>query len=195
MSEFLIYFKLGIDHILDIDGYDHLLFLVALCCPFIFREFKHVVWLVTAFTIGHSITLVMATFDLFTINSELVEFIIPVTIVLAALSNLKNAGVRASDSDKGLFKLILVFIFGLVHGMGFSNYLRQLLGKEESIFTPLLGFNLGIEAAQVLVIFIFLMFAGIMTNIIGIKRKDWAISISSAIIAFASMLVVSAKFW
>ena len=195
MSEFLVYFQLGIEHILDLNGYDHLLFLVALCTPFMSKDFKHIVWLATAFTIGHCITLLVATYDLFLINSQIIEFLIPVTIVLTTIENLVFSRRKYRENRNIQFRFFIVFAFGLIHGLGFSNYLSQILGKEENIFAPLLGFNLGIEAAQIIIILVFLIFAELITNILSIKRKEWTIGISSAVFALASILIFSAKFW
>src|SRR5690606_22255662 len=128
MSEFQLYFGLGKDHILDPNGYDHILFVIALCIVYTLREWKKVLILVTAFTVGHSVTLALATLEVISVNASLIEFLIPVTIFITAASNIfrtqEGATVRAMQLNYAY-----AMIFGLIHGMGFSNYLRSILGR------------------------------------------------------------------
>src|SRR5688500_13402623 len=129
MSEFKLYFILGKDHILDYaNGYDHILFVVALCTLYQLRDWKQVLILVTAFTLGHSITLALATLEIITVKAELIEFLIPLTIFITAASNI----FKREDSFSGRAMYINYFyaaFFGLIHGLGFSNYLRSILGR------------------------------------------------------------------
>ncbi|MGB3586189.1 MAG: HupE/UreJ family protein, partial [Tunicatimonas sp.] len=156
MSTFSLYFNLGLTHILDILGYDHILFVVALCALYMLRDWRKVLILITAFTIGHSITLALATLNIIQVNVALIEFLIPVTIFITAVSNILRSQKNVSPSRVQLNYAYALF-FGLIHGMGFSNYLRSLLGKEEDITVPLLAFNLGLELGQIVIVAIVLV--------------------------------------
>ena len=144
MSNFSVYFSLGLGHILNWAALDHLLFILSLTCVYVVTDYKKLLWLVTAFTLGHSITLALATLQLIQVNIAWVEFLIPCTILVAAISNLIHTVQRN--------KYGVVAFFGLIHGLGFSNYLQSLLGAESSIFTPLLAFNVGLEIGQLVVV-------------------------------------------
>ncbi|REG84036.1 HupE/UreJ family protein [Algoriphagus antarcticus] len=193
MSSFQLYFRLGLQHILDIHGYDHILFVLALCAVFIPRDWRKVVILVTAFTIGHSLTLALATFKLVNVNSDLIEFLIPVTIAITAFITILRP---KPSSGKGVsINYIFALIFGLIHGLGFSIYLRSLLGKEASIWQPLLAFNLGLELGQLVIVGIFLLATSILVGIAGVSRKEWTLIIASMVFGVALMLMLEAKYW
>ncbi len=194
MGEFRLYFELGMEHILDPRGYDHIMFVIALCTVFVFGDWKKVLILVTAFTIGHSITLGLATLNVIRVNTALIEFLIPVTIFLTAVSNIfsRTNTIRRSKIQTNY---ILALFFGFIHGMGFSNYLRALLGKDESIFTQLFAFNIGLEAGQIIVVSFFLLITFIFIDIFRISRRDWRLVISSAIIGIAFTMMADNKFW
>jgi hypothetical protein len=193
MGQFQLYFQLGIQHILDLDGFDHILFVVALCAIYVLRDWKKIIILVTAFTLGHSITLALATLQLVKVNSEWVEFLIPVTIGITALSNILKP--KASSSRGLHINYLFALFFGLIHGLGFSNYLRSLLGKEASILEPLLAFNIGLEVGQLVIVVIFMVAASILVGIIGINRRDWALVISSIVLGMSIMMMLDTKFW
>ncbi len=194
MSPFALYFGLGKDHILDYaNGYDHILFVVALCAIYVLRDWKKILILVTAFTIGHSITLALATLRVVNVNSELIEFLIPVTILITALSNLFRSEESVNNSNIHV-NYLLALIFGLVHGLGFSNYLREILGKSENIFTPLLAFNLGLELGQVVIVALFMAGSFIFVDLAGANRRDWKMVISSAIAGIAFILIKDSSY-
>jgi hypothetical protein len=189
MGEFALYFGLGREHILDYaNGYDHILFVVALCALYVWRDWKKILILVTAFTIGHSITLALATLQLITIKVELVEFLIPLTIFTTAVSNLFKKE-EVSSSQRVQVNYVFALFFGLIHGMGFSNYLRALLGKSGSILSPLLAFNLGLELGQIIVVSLFLVISYILVDWMKVNRRDWKMVISSAIAGIAFILI------
>jgi len=193
MGQFQLYFQLGIQHILDLKGFDHILFVVALCAIYVTRDWKKILILVTAFTIGHSITLALATLKLVKVNSDWIEFLIPVTIAVTAVSNIFSP---KPSSGRGIpINYLFALFFGLIHGLGFSNYLRSLLGKEASIFQPLLAFNLGLEAGQLVIVTITVVVAGLLVGIVGVNRKDWALVISSIVLGMAVMMMIDTKFW
>ncbi len=193
MSSFQLYFRLGIQHILDIQGYDHILFVLALCAVFIPRDWRKIVLLVTAFTVGHSLTLALATFRLVQFRSDIIEFLIPVTIAVTAFMTILKP---KPSSGKGVqVNYFFALFFGLIHGLGFSNYLRELLGKEASIWQPLLAFNLGLEVGQLIIVGVFLLIVSILVGIVGVSRREWTLVVSSMVLGIALMLMLDTKFW
>lgn len=193
MNQFQLYFQLGIQHILDLGGFDHILFVIALCAIYLGRDWKKIIILVTAFTVGHSITLALATLNVIKVNADLIEFLIPVTIAITAVSNILKP--KPSNGRGVQINYFFALFFGLIHGLGFSNYLRSLLGKEASIFQPLLAFNLGLEVGQLVIVGIFLVAAMLLVGVIGINRKYWTLVISSVVLGMAIMMILDTKFW
>lgn len=187
MTTFGLYLSLGFDHISDLAAYDHILFLTALCAVYGIRDWKRVLILVTAFTLGHSLTLALATLDILPVPAELIEFLIPLTIFLTGLWNvLHRTENRAGMSLR--FKYGAALFFGLIHGMGFSNYLRALLGSEESIVGPLFSFNLGLEAGQIMIVIVVLLLSMLFVNILGMKRREWNLLLSGAAMGVSLIL-------
>jgi hypothetical protein len=186
MTAFELYLKIGFNHILDerlytdilaAEGYDHLLFVVALASVYKWQEYKRVLILVTAFTIGHSVTLILSTFDFVHVSMKMIEFLIPLTIVLTAIFNLVK---RHGLVDKPALRIRYwaALLFGLIHGLGFSNYLKALLGNEESILIPLLGFNIGLELGQLVIVLFTLFIFYLVNKIAGLKRQSWVVIVS-----------------
>ncbi|WP_109831692.1 HupE/UreJ family protein [Reichenbachiella versicolor] len=180
MSDFWLFFDLGRDHILDIKAYDHVLFVVALCAAFRLSEWKRVLILVTAFTTGHSVTLAMVVLDVIKINAALVETLIPITILLTALSNIHFRNKQQNQSNLQL-NYTLALVFGFIHGMGFSNYLKSLLGSDISIVNQLLAFNVGLELGQVFIVFGFFGIVFIVERFKLLNKPDWVLAVSSAV--------------
>jgi hypothetical protein len=192
MTSFELYFKIGLQHILDLQGFDHILFILALCAVYVARDWVKILLLVTAFTLGHSLTLALATFEVVQIRSEVIEFLIPVTIAFTALVTLIKP---KPNSGKGIqLNYLLALFFGLIHGLGFSNYLRSLLGKEVSIWQPLLAFNVGLEVGQIVIVAAFLLITSLV-HLAGMNRKEWALMVSAFILGVACMLMLQTKFW
>lgn len=195
MSEFQLYFNLGKEHILDfVNGYDHILFVTALCALYLLRDWKKVLLLVTAFTIGHSITLALSVLEIINVKAELIEFLIPLTIFITAVSNIfKNE----ENLDNRLLQLnyFYALFFGLIHGLGFSYYLRSILGRDRSIVTQLFAFNVGLEVGQIIIVVIFLVTSFIVIDVFGVARRDWKLIISSAIAGMALILMKEHIFW
>ncbi|MER3319330.1 MAG: HupE/UreJ family protein [Allomuricauda sp.] len=182
MQEFLFYIKLGLDHVLDFGAYDHILFLSALTVPFTFRNWKRVLVLATIFTVAHCTSLALSVYDVVIMDVGLIEFLIPVTILLTALFNF--AYVYKESLNVGIFMHILATaFFGLIHGFGFSNYFKMLMAEEEDKITPLLGFATGIELSQVTVILIVLTISYVILELL--KAKRWIF------IAVASILIIA----
>jgi hypothetical protein len=195
MSEFQLYFGLGKEHILDYkNGYDHILFIVALCALYIGRDWKKILILVTAFTIGHSITLALSTLRIVNVKAELIEFLIPLTIFITAFSNLFKNENNISDKPMQM-NYVYASFFGLIHGLGFSNYLRSILGKNESIITQLFAFNLGLEFGQIIIVVLFMSVCFILVDLFGLNRRDWKMVISSAVAGIALILMKDHMYW
>ena len=195
MSEFQLYFGLGKDHILDYkNGYDHILFVIALCALYIGRDWKKILILVTAFTIGHSITLALSTLQIVNVKAELIEFLIPLTIFITAFSNLFKNENSISDGPMQMNYFYASF-FGLIHGLGFSNYLKSILGKNESIITQLFAFNLGLEFGQIIIVVLFMSVCFILVDLFGLNRRDWKMVISSAVAGIALVLMKDHMYW
>jgi hypothetical protein len=195
MSEFQVYFQEGREHILNWKyGFDHILFVVALCALYLLRDWKKVLILVTAFTVGHSITLALAALNIIPVDEALIEFLIPATIFITAVTNLfKNE----ETIDKANFHINYAYalLFGLIHGLGFSNYFRTILGKERGIVSQLLAFNLGLELGQIIIVVIFLTLTFIFVNLFGVERRGWKLVISSMIAGIALMLMKDNAYW
>lgn len=195
MSQFQVYFQLGKEHILDYaNGYDHILFIIALCALYQLRDWKHVLILVTAFTVGHSITLALSTLEVITVSADLIEFLIPLTIFITAVSNIFKGEDAITGRAMQLNYLYAAF-FGLIHGLGFSNYLKSILGRGQSIISQLLAFNLGLEFGQIIIVVIFLIICFISVDIFTINRRDWKLVISSAVAGIALILMKEKAFW
>ena len=194
MHPFDFYVKLGFEHISDLAGYDHMLFLVALCAIYRIQQWKNILVLVTAFTIGHSVTLVLASFDILTIPSNIIEFLIPVTIFLTALNNVIGSN-PAEKTAKMKKNYAIALFFGFIHGMGFSNYFKALLMESSSVAVPLLGFNIGIELGQLLVVFFIVGIAYLFLNVLRVKHRDWNVFISGAAAGMSIIFMFENKFW
>lgn len=193
LSEFTVFLRLGFEHIADVRGYDHILFIVALCAGYEPRHWRKLLILVTAFTLGHSVTLALATLRLITINDALVEFLIPLSIFITAVINIAtssptDAGSVESKGARSL-KYLLALGFGLVHGMGFSNFLRAILGAEEGIALPLFSFNVGLELGQICIVLCVLIITFLVVRVAGMRRHDWILVLSGGTAGVALMLM------
>lgn len=182
MQDFIFYLKLGWEHIISLDALDHQLFVLVLVAVYSFSDWKKILVLVTAFTIGHSITLALSTLDIIRISSDWVEFLIPLTIVITAFDNIIFKG---NQSKLMRINYFLALFFGMIHGMGFANTARMMLAKEQNLFTPLLGFNIGLELGQIVVVIAFLMLLFVVIKIFRVHKKDWIMFISSGVFALA----------
>lgn len=187
MGDFQFYFDWGWHHIMSWEALDHLLFITALATIYLLRDWKQVLILVTAFTIGHSLTLALSVLDVIRFSSKWVEFLIPCTIVITAISNLFQKQFTARSIRINYF---LALGFGLVHGMGFANTIRFLLAKDQSLFTGLLGFNVGLEVGQIVVVATILLVAEAITSTLKINRREWVIFLSAAVFSLAAQMMI-----
>ncbi len=190
-SEFLAFLQLGMRHILDPKGYDHILFVAALTAGYAPRQWRRLLGLVTAFTLGHSITLALATLRLVTVPSSLIEVLIPVTIVATSLVSAMGArrmsvspaaGELAPRDSRGSYvaRYAMAAGFGLIHGLGFSTFLRTVLGTEDSIVRPLVAFNVGLECGQVAIVLTVLLLGTIAERAVRVARRDWLLFVCGA---------------
>lgn len=182
MQDFLFYLNLGWEHIISLDALDHQLFVLALIAVYSYSDWKKILVLVTAFTIGHSVTLALSILDIVRVPSDWVEFLIPLTIVLTALGNIVMKNKKQSQSKLNYY---LALFFGLIHGMGFANTARVMIAKSQSIALPLLGFNVGLEVGQIAIVLGILVLLFILLNLFKINKKDWILFVSSGVFALS----------
>jgi len=199
-SIFSTYLELGFDHISDINAYDHILFLVALCAIYRLSEWKKILLLVTAFTIGHSITLALAALEIVSFPAKIIEFLIPVTILVTSLYNVlsKQTENTSSTFDRRInVNYLFALFFGLIHGMGFSNFLRAMLmpGQEKELIPQLLAFNVGVELGQLLIVAIILTVAFLVLDIFKAKQREWTLFVSGAAAGVALILMMDTYPW
>ena len=182
MEDFVFYFQWGWSHIISWEAMDHLLFLLSLTAIYLFDDKKQVLILITAFTIGHSITLALSIYDKVHFNSNWVEFLIPVTIIITSAINF----IKTDGYNNRIIKYLFTLLFGLIHGMGFAGIIKMTLAESQQILFPLLSFNIGIEAGQLIVVLIILLLSQIAVFQLGCKRKWWVWILSG--ISFAGGL-------
>lgn len=192
---FNLYFNLGIEHITDPLGYDHILFIIVMCANFRLIQWKNLAILVTAFTVGHSLSLALAVLKIVPVYSELIEFLIPLSILISCIYNISYPqGYQITDSKKiknsNIFSYILILGFGLIHGLGFSNFLRETLVANESLFVPLFAFNLGLEVGQLMIVGVFLLINLLFLEIMRKQPRDWTMVISGAIASVSLLLLL-----
>lgn len=194
MEDFWFYIKMGLDHVLDLGAYDHILFLSALAIPFTFKQWKGVVLLATVFTVTHCLSLFLSVYEMVTVEVALIEFLIPVTILLTALYN--STKLRAGQEGQNLLWHVgATAFFGLVHGFGFSNYFKMLVSGLEERVSPLLGFALGIELSQVIIVVLVLILAYLLQNKAHIKQAHFIVAASSLIILITIPLLWNTFPW
>jgi hypothetical protein len=188
MELFLMYLEEGFKHIADLSGIDHILFIVALSIRYQFADWKKLLILVTAFTIGHSLTLALSVLNLITVSTKWIEFLIPVTIVITALSNI----MVTKFVFKSRFPMIyfMASFFGLIHGLGFSNYLKGMLGRGESVLGPLLAFNVGLELGQLAIVLAILLISFIFVQLFKWSRREVLLFVSGGVFAVALQMAL-----
>ncbi len=190
--DFFTYFKLGYEHITDLAGYDHMLFIVALCGVYSLTDWKQILWVVTFFTLGHSITLALSVLQIVTIDSAIIEFLIPCTIFIASFSNFfdKTPESILVKKPKPFLKYFFTLFFGLIHGLGFSNYLKSLLGQSSSIVSELFAFNIGLEMGQLIIVFIFMLLNYIFINLLNVKKRELNLIVSAMVTGITVHLII-----
>ena len=195
MSEFWIYFQIGLKHVLDIHAYDHVLFLIALTIPYLFKDWKRILLLISLFTIGHTLALLLSVFGIIAIKVNIVEFLIPITILITAVYHLFTAGKATKNEGVNLIFMVTLF-FGIIHGLGFSNYFKTILGgSPSSKLLPLGEFALGIEVAQLIVVFVVLILSYIVQTVFRFSKRDWALVMSAFIIGVVVPMIIESPIW
>ena len=193
MEDLILYFKMGFTHVLDLAAYDHILFLIVLAVVFSMKEWTKVLWLVTLFTLGHSITLALAAYKVFEFPIDIIEFLIPLTIFITGFVNVITTKKTSTKSNR--LNLFFAFFFGFIHGLGFSNYFKMMIGQEQNKFLPLLEFALGIEGAQIIIVLSILIIGFILQNFLKTSKRDWVLVTSSIVIGFAIQMMLERIFW
>jgi hypothetical protein len=190
MEDAELYFKLGWEHIISWNALDHIIFILALVSIYIIGDWKKVLILITAFTIGHTITLGLSVYDVIKLKSQWVEFLIPCTIIITAVSNLFITDFNVKSLRLNYFAALF---FGLIHGLGFANSIRFMLAGNQEIIIPLAGFNIGLEAGQIVIVIIILLFSYLLISLLRVNRKLWVVTLS--VIAFTVALKLAAERW
>jgi hypothetical protein len=191
MEDFILYVTEGFDHVMNfnVGAYDHVLFFILIAVPFLFNSWKKLIGLSLAFTIGHVISLLLVIYGDLNFNSEYIEFLIVVTIAIAALYNISTAGKRSREQNNWIILIVALF-FGLVHGFGFAGGFKMLAAGAESKLLMLVEFALGIELGQLLVILVMLVLNFIFTSLLRFKKKDWVQVISAIILGMVIPLLI-----
>jgi len=193
LENFWFNVEYGVNHVLDINAYDHILFLIVLTIPYVFKDWKRVLLLVSMFTLGHSLSLVLAAYNVVTVNATVVEFLIPITILVVALFNVFTSGKGAQREKVGVLFLSTLF-FGLVHGLGFAREFQMLLGDTDNKLVLLLEFALGIELAQVIIVFVVLFLSYIVQTIFRFTKRDWIMVISAIVVGLVIPMILNSAF-
>ena len=184
---------MGLNHVLDFTAYDHILFLIVLAVVFNFNQWKKVIWLISFFTIGHTVTLALAAYGILNIRVDIIEFLIPLTIFITGVVNVLQT--KKTSSGKENINLFFALFFGLIHGLGFSNYFKAMIGREEDKLAPLLEFALGIEVAQIIIVFGILVLGTLLQNFLNVSKRDWILVTSSIVIGFSVSMMIERVFW
>ncbi len=188
MSDFSFYLELGLFHVLDWKAYDHLLFLVALSIPFSFRQFKTVFWLVTFFTLGHTVSLFISVYEIIRPPVNLIEILIPITIIVTGVSNIINSQKNKTNHKTGI--LISLF-FGIIHGFGFGNYFNQISFPLESKVAPLVGFSFGVEFSQLIIVLIILIANFLAMKTFNVQHTKYITMVSIFIVGFSFNMILN----
>lgn len=188
LENFWFNVQYGINHVLDPNGYDHVLFLMVLAVPYVFKDWKRVLLLVSMFTLGHTVSLVLAAYDIVSVNGKLVEFLIPITILIAAIYNVFTAGKKERNTKISLLFFTTLF-FGLIHGLGFAREFKMFAGPSENKVELLVEFALGIEIAQVIIVFVVLFLGFLCQTLFRFSRRDWVMVLSAIVIGLVIPMI------
>ena len=182
MNDLAFYFKEGWQHIISTSALDHQLFMIALTAVYLLKDYKKLLILITAFTIGHSLTLALSVYNVIRLQNTLVEFLIPCTIIITAMYNLT---LKHYENKNIKLNYLFALFFGLIHGLGFANTIRFMLAKDQTIGWSLFGFNIGLEVGQIIVVSSILLIAYLVVNICKLKQKWWVVALSTIALLWA----------
>jgi len=195
MSDFWIYFEVGMRHVLNLFSYDHVLFLIALSVSYVFKDWKKVLILVSLFTVGHTIALLLSVYGIVVVKVNLIEFLIPITILITAIYHLFTAGKSAKNESISAIGFITLF-FGIIHGLGFATYFKSIIGgTSDSKLLPLIEFASGIEVAQIIVVLTALIAAYCVQTLFRFSKRDWTLVMSSFVIGVVLPMIIESKIW
>ena len=193
MDDFKLFIELAFKHVLDWEAYDHILFFIVLAVVYNFNDWKKALWLITLFTIGHTTTLGLATYEIVNIPKSIIEFFIPLTIFITAVVNIFT--LNRKNFHQSNVNLFFAFFFGLIHGLGLSGFLKMTLEDSESKLLPLLEFALGVELAQIVIVILILIAGYVALNLFRVKKRDWILVLSSIVIGIVIPMLIERKFW
>ena len=195
MSDFWIYFEVGMRHVLNLFSYDHVLFLIALSVPYVFKDWKKVLLLVSLFTVGHTLALLLSVYEIIVVKVDIIEFLIPITILITAFFHLFTAGKSAKNESISVIGVITLF-FGIIHGLGFATHFKSIIGgASDSKLLPLLEFATGIEVAQIIVVLVSLIAAYCVQTLFRFSKRDWTLVMSSFVIGVVLPMIIESKIW
>ena len=187
LQSFLKFLELGLYHILNFDGYDHILFVIIVSVPFIFKDWKRLLILISVFTLGHTLSLILGVYDIVNLNVNVTEWLIPITIFFMAVYNILTAG--KSKQRRPYLMYGIVLFFGLVHGLGFANAFESLVDNKENTILSILEFSIGIEIGQFIIVLVSLTLSFIFQSIFRFSNRDWVMVVSSIILGFILPLI------
>ena len=195
MSDFWIYFEVGMRHVLNLFSYDHVLFLIALSVPYVFKDWKKVLLLISLFTLGHTVSLMLSVYGIIVVKVNIIDFLIPITILITAFFHLFTAGKSAKNESISVIGVITLF-FGIIHGLGFATHFKSIIGgASDSKLLPLLEFATGIEAAQIIVVLVSLIAAYCVQTLFRFSKRDWTLVMSSFVIGVVLPMIIESKIW
>jgi hypothetical protein len=192
MNDFTFYFSIGWQHIINAEALDHIFFITALAAIYMLKDWRQVLILVTAFTVGHTITLILSTKRIIEVNQNWVEFLIPCTIVVTAISNLFQ---KTFTSKAIRINYFLALFFGLIHGLAFANVLRLILAPEQSFALSMFSFSVGLESGQILIVFLILLLSQFFIGVLKIQRLHWVIFLSAVVFGLAMEMALQRLPW
>lgn len=193
MSTFILYFRLGYRHVLDIYGVDHMLFVIAIMSVFMLRDWRRAMILFLFYVLGSSLSLSLSVNEIVKVDMNIIDYLIPVTVLMTAVINIFKK--PESYTPRSIFRFAIILFFGLVHGFGYADYLMDILGADLNLAIPIIGFNLGVELGLLFVAFAFLIVSWVFVNNLGISRRDWNLVISSGIAGIALTLMFESRYW
>lgn len=194
MNDFIFYLNQGFSHVLDSNALDHILFFISLTIVFTFIEWDKALWLITFFTLGHTITFGLSAYNILDIDVNLVEFIIPITILIPLIITIFSV-IKKKEFKTNNINIYFSFFFGLIHGLGFSNYFKMLLDDSDDKLIPLLEFALGIELAQITIVLIVLLLAYFFQSILKVQKRIWILVLSVVVMLLIIPMLIDRKFW
>ncbi|MDG5490828.1 HupE/UreJ family protein [Psychroserpens sp. SPM9] len=192
IDDFLSNFKDGVYHVLHLNAYDHLLFLVVLAVPYLFKDWKRVLLLVSVFTLGHCVSLILTTYNIITINVKFIEFLILITILIIGLFNVFTAGKKSHGNKVGLLFFVTLF-FGLIHGFGFSSTFETLVSASESKLLAIIEIGLGIEVGQLVVAILIIFLSFICQTLFRFSKRDWVMVMSAIVVGFVLPMLIKSE--